>query len=96
MLALNELVHSCFDDVHSRRPLGMLSKSHDKPAMMKATTLSAVRVGYVHDLAGLNNAVTMLGYGIYALQTRFEPELLERCYACRLEEFTHDAVWLGE
>ncbi|KIN96386.1 hypothetical protein M404DRAFT_33272 [Pisolithus tinctorius Marx 270] len=46
VLALDELIHSCFDDIHSQHPLGMLSKHHDKPAMVEAATLPAIWVRY--------------------------------------------------
>ena len=68
-LAFDELVDSGLYDVYTCSLLGTVSEGHDEPAVVETATLVAVGVGYVHDLARVDDAVTMLGNGVDAVQT---------------------------
>ena len=95
-LALYELVDGGLYDVDTCRALGTVSEGHYEATVVETAALVAVGVGNVHDLAGVDDAVAVLGDGIDAVETRPEAEFLERGDACGLEELADDAVGFCE
>jgi len=96
MWVLDELRHGRFYHLNTLRLQSGFPEFHDELSMMEASPFVSAGIWNVHLLAILENAVAVDGDRVDALQRPLQAEFLQRVDTAWLQQFSDDAVGLGE